>query len=167
MALSLIVDENYIREFRDFLETNSIFHFSPHEILNYNIATNLLKRKKFSINTFPPRELWEGCLPTLKIMEKARAEIGRGMAIYVNSFWRSPEYNAAVGGSSRSFHKQFKAGDFSPSGCTPFQLYEYLNNKLDSRGWGIALYVNKNFVHLDCRGVNGDTSRAYREIRRD
>ena len=166
MSLNLNIDENYVREFKDFLEQNRIFHFSAYEILNYNNATNQYKRRNSAINTFPPRELWENCIPTLEMIEKARAEIGRGMSIRVNSFWRSPEYNAAVGGSRNSFHKQFRAGDFTPTGCTPNELYRYLDNKLDNRGWGIALYIDKNFVHLDCRGVNGDTNRAYREIRR-
>ena len=90
--------------------------------------------------TFP------GMHPTVMAMANdLRKQFG---AIIVNSGYRCPEHNAAVGGSSSSYHMKGMAIDLKATGATPAELYDYLTARYPSK-YGIGLY--HSFVHIDCR----------------
>ena len=51
-------------------------------------------------------------LQLIELCNKIREELG--MAIVINSGYRSEEHNKAVGGAKSSYHVQGKAADLSP-----------------------------------------------------
>ena len=83
----------------------------------------------------------------LKLLENIRAEAG-GKAITINSGYRSPAHNKAVGGVANSQHVKGTAADIVVEDTDPLtvgQIAEYL---LDDRG-GIGVY--QTFTHVDTR----------------
>ena len=72
-----------------------------------------------------------------------------GNPIIVNSGYRSPEHNRAVGGVDNSLHCQGLAADIRPRDAKDLERLQALCDKLNPRG-GVGFY--KTFVHVDCRG---------------
>jgi uncharacterized protein YcbK (DUF882 family) len=104
-------------------------------------------------NDTPPVELWHRILPTVKLAEALREAFG---ATTVNSAYRSPTYNTAVGGETASRHMENDALDLRCASGTPAQWAAALRErrrKGEFRG-GIGTYAT--FVHVDTRGVNRD-----------
>jgi uncharacterized protein YcbK (DUF882 family) len=77
-----------------------------------------------------------------------------GEPVHVNSGYRTPPYNAKVGGKKKSQHLLAKAADITVKSKTPKQLYAIIE-KLISQGkmkqGGLGLYPG--FVHYDVRPV--------------
>lgn len=75
-----------------------------------------------------------------------------GEPIHINSGYRTPDYNASVGGKPKSQHLQAKAADITVKSKSPKQLAAYIE-KLITAGTlkfgGMGLY--KGFVHVDIR----------------
>ena len=72
-----------------------------------------------------------------------------GKPIIVNSGYRSPEHNAAVGGVPDSLHVQGLAADIRPRDHDDLPRLQALCDKMNPRG-GVGFY--RTFVHVDCRG---------------
>ena len=72
-----------------------------------------------------------------------------GKPIIVNSGYRSPEHNAAVGGVPNSYHVQGLAADLRPMDPTDLPRLQALADKLNLFG-GVGFY--DTFVHIDARG---------------
>jgi uncharacterized protein YcbK (DUF882 family) len=70
--------------------------------------------------------------------------------IHVNSGYRCPKHNAAVGGAPQSWHMMF-ATDVRPSDGSPYKLKLMYRMALQLGFGGIGLYENKGFIHLDMR----------------
>lgn len=106
------------------------------------------------LNRPPPRELWENCIGLSKVLQEFRNRVGASVRIH--SMYRSPEYNACVGGKPGSQHKQFRAADLSVSTGLPSSWRDILR-KMRSEGifsGGIGTY--RTFVHVDTRGTNAN-----------
>lgn len=89
--------------------------------------------------------LWE------EVLDWVRNDLGDPAAVHVNSWYRDPDYNAAVGGASRSVHMTCAAADINKSGMTPGELARAIHDQHpDSDQLGIGLY--NTFVHVDVRG---------------
>jgi len=77
-----------------------------------------------------------------------------GESIHINSGYRTPAYNAKVGGKKASFHLKAMAGDLTTKSRTPKQLAAVIE-KLIAQGkmkqGGLGVYPG--FVHYDVRGV--------------
>ena len=76
-----------------------------------------------------------------------------GKAIKINSGYRSPEYNAKIGGVKNSQHILGKAADIRIEGMKPKEVHsiiEELISKGDMLQGGLGLY--SSFVHYDFRG---------------
>jgi len=77
-----------------------------------------------------------------------------GVSITVNSGYRSPKYNARVGGVKNSQHLLGKASDLMVKGFTPKQVADAIE-KLIKEGkmqqGGIGVYPT--FTHYDIRGT--------------
>ena len=76
-----------------------------------------------------------------------------GASIHINSGYRSPAHNAAVGGAKNSQHMKGEAADISVSGLSPRQVREKILGliaKGKMKQGGIGLY--STFVHYDTRG---------------
>lgn len=75
-----------------------------------------------------------------------------GIPISVNSGYRSPEHNKAIGGKPNSYHKKGMAADLSCD-LEPFQLYQEIEKLMLAgkiKKGGLVEY--KTFVHYDIRG---------------
>lgn len=111
-----------------------------------------------------PDCLYPNIIPTAKVLDALRQWYGK--PIYINSTYRSPEYNRAIGGSKFSLHLEFNAIDFSVENKKDLsKLYnklvewdkDYHFTSLPKRNcMGLGLY--KTFIHLDTRGVLGRKS---------
>ncbi|QHB38831.1 endolysin [Flavobacterium phage vB_FspS_hemulen6-1] len=77
-----------------------------------------------------------------------------GVSITITSGYRSPKYNAKIGGVKNSQHPKGKAGDLKTKEFTPKQVAEAIE-KLIKEGkmkqGGIGIYPN--FTHYDIRGI--------------
>jgi len=71
-----------------------------------------------------------------------------GKQIYINSGYRSKEYNASIGGARESFHTKGMAADIRIEGMSPARVQEYLKN------WSGGLGSYSNFTHVDIRNYN-------------
>lgn len=96
------------------------------------------------IDNTPSREVIEVLRTTAFYMEKVREILGN-VAITINSGYRSPDVNRAVGGTSNSSHTYGYAVDFTAYGHTPLTISNVLsksNLKFDQ------LIYEKTWVHI-------------------
>jgi len=113
--------------------------------------------KNFSLSEFQskdgspmPHEVYLNVLELAKNLQIIRDYIG--LPMIVNSGYRSPQHNKAVGGSPASQHLLGKAADIRVVGMSSEQLHEIIVTLIDegiiSQG-GVGLY--NTFVHYDIR----------------
>lgn len=77
-----------------------------------------------------------------------------GKAVHVNSGYRTPAYNAAVGGVKSSQHLLAKAADITVRDISPTQLHRIILQLIKDKkiqDGGVGLYPG--FVHYDVRSV--------------
>ncbi|MFA5243659.1 MAG: D-Ala-D-Ala carboxypeptidase family metallohydrolase [Pedobacter sp.] len=77
-----------------------------------------------------------------------------GVPIHINSAYRTESYNAKIGGSPKSQHKQAKAADLVTSKYTPKQLANIIKKLIKEKKilqGGVGVYPS--FVHYDIRGT--------------
>ena len=134
-------------QFKQFLAQLRIRHFAPEEILRQADRTRGCVR-----NSIPPEELWDNIVPTLWIADIGRRALGKPVTI--TSAYRSEEYNQAVGGASRSQHKQNRALDLVPHGATPADLFKVFEGLREAGAFKGGLGLYSSFVHVDTRGEN-------------
>lgn len=82
------------------------------------------------------------------LLEKIREAVGG--AVVINSGYRSPAHNAAVGGVSSSQHLYGRAADIVVEGASPLLVGQIAEYYLDRRG-GIGVY--QTFTHVDTRAI--------------
>jgi len=80
-------------------------------------------------------------------LQVMRDEIGK--PIIINSGYRCPEHNRAVGGASGSQHLYGRAADIVCPGLTTAQLYKVAEKHFEDGGLG--RYAG--YVHVDTRGT--------------
>lgn len=84
-----------------------------------------------------------------------------GGPIKINSFYRSPELNKAIGGSSKSQHCQGRAIDIDDvyGYKTNAEMYNYIKNNLDFDQliWEFGTDENPDWVHVSY--VSADENR--------
>ena len=73
-----------------------------------------------------------------------------GGAVTINSGYRSPAHNAAVGGVRSSQHLYGRAADIVVEGVSPLLVGQIAEYYMDRRG-GIGVY--QTFTHVDTRAV--------------
>lgn len=121
-----------------------------------------------------PDHLYQNIIPTASVLDYLRREIGE--PIYINSTYRSPEYNKSVGGAKNSLHLYFNAIDFTIKRSAGLKkmmdlrkIYKILsdfdkhgisaasNISLTKNNFGLGLYLRgkSSFIHLDTRGLIG------------
>lgn len=85
----------------------------------------------------------------LELINRIRAVYGKPLV--VNSAYRSPEHNAAVGGVKNSYHVQGLAADLRPTAANKDDLGELqaICDRINPDG-GVGFY--DTFVHVDARG---------------
>ena len=80
------------------------------------------------------------------ILQKIRSHFGK--PVKINSAYRTPGRNKAVGGTEYSQHLYGMAADIQISGVSPSKIAAYAETLLKNRG-GIGIY--NTFVHIDTR----------------
>ena len=72
-----------------------------------------------------------------------------GYTLDITSAYRSPDYNASVGGSKKSMHMQGKAVDVIMTGKTDTERQQFIQAAIDAGIKGIGVY--NTFTHIDIR----------------
>ena len=90
--------------------------------------------------------------PLCKALERIRSEFG-GAVITILSGYRSPAYNAAIGGAPKSQHMEGRAADIVVHGVAPSEVYDrilalYHCGEIEIGGLG----KYPGFTHVDVRG---------------
>lgn len=85
------------------------------------------------------------------VLESIRAHFGA--AVTINSGYRTPEYNAKVGGVARSQHCYGTAADIVVKGQTPEAVAAFARTLMPDWG-GVGVY--KSFTHIDVREARAD-----------
>lgn len=106
-------------------------------------------------NSLPPRYMWSRIAPTLRVID-AMASRMRAPVSELLSIYRSPTYNRAVRGRSRSQHLENRAVDVRFKGVSPYTVSKVARS-IRSQGkfaGGVGRY--SSFTHVDTRGNNAD-----------
>lgn len=87
-----------------------------------------------------------------------------GGPIKINSFFRSPELNKAIGGSSKSQHCEGRAIDIDDTygHKTNAEMYNYIKNNLDFDQliWEFGTDDNPDWVHVSYVSIDGNRRRC-------
>ena len=78
-----------------------------------------------------------------------------GVAVTINSGYRTPQYNAKVGGVAHSQHCYGTAADIVVRGKTPAAVAAYARQLMPDWG-GVGVYAKKGFTHIDVRETKAD-----------
>lgn len=87
------------------------------------------------------------------VLESIRAHFGA--AVTINSGYRTPEYNAKVGGVARSQHCYGTAADITVRGQAPATVAAFARQIMPDWG-GVGVYARKGFTHIDVREKRSD-----------
>jgi uncharacterized protein YcbK (DUF882 family) len=96
-------------------------------------------------------------LEMTRVMEEIRRRFGN-RSIGINSWYRDPVTNAAIGGASNSRHMTGDAIDFVVSGVHPFDVFANLDPWWGNRG---GLASSSVFTHIDMRGYRARWDYGY------
>jgi hypothetical protein len=125
-------------------------NFTWGEALHADPATGLYRRPA------EPAVVY-GILRIAKVMEDIQRRYGK-RTIQINSWYRDPVTNAAVGGASQSRHLVGDAVDFVVPGIHPYDVYADLDPWWGSRG---GLASSTVFTHIDMRGYRARWDYGY------
>lgn len=87
------------------------------------------------------------------VLQSIRSHFGK--AVNIHSGYRTPAYNAKVGGVEQSQHTYGTAADISITGVTPAQVAAYARSIMPDWG-GVGIYAKQGFTHVDVRDVKAD-----------
>ena len=115
------------------------------------------RRSGGAVLSAPPVELLENAYKLIDVLEWLRTKEGTA-SVLVNSWYRDPRYNAAIGGVDRSMHLTLGAADIVKVGRSPSEVAALLEHSPYNNLLGVGRY--KTFTHLDVRGMIGRSSPA-------
>ena len=138
-------------------------HISYKEGVYSRTATRL------GIKNSPNAEQMENMITIAEeVFEPLRAYVGG--PIKINSFFRSPELNKAIGGSTKSQHCHGQAIDLDDTfgRCTNAEMYEFIKKHLDFDQiiWEFGDANNPDWVHVSYVSEDKNRNRclqAYKE----
>jgi hypothetical protein len=136
------------------LEAHEVEHFRAYEVADVG------RTRGSAVLTAPPPTVAQNALVLYdEALEWIRNRLGEPAAVHVSSWYRSPEYNRAVGGASRSVHMTGAAADINKSGWSPRDLALAIHRSHPQpEVLGVGLY--QTFVHVDVRGFLGRRAPA-------
>jgi uncharacterized protein YcbK (DUF882 family) len=95
------------------------------------------------------------CSELVRMLQLIRDHLGAPVTIM--SGYRTPSWNARVGGATKSYHTRGQASDIQTPAQTPAKLYAQLDAGrvagIDPALIGLGRYPT--FVHIDSRGFRG------------
>ena len=113
----------------------------------------------------------------LNCMEKIAEEVFEPLRAYVggpikiNSFFRCPELNKAIGGSSKSQHCKGQAMDIDDTfgKCTNAEMYHFIKEHLDfdQMIWEFGDDDNPDWVHVSYKNERDNRKKCLRAFKRD
>jgi len=138
-------------------------HISYKEAVYSRTATRL------NINNEPNDQQMDNmCLVAEEVFEPLRMWVGG--PIKINSFFRSPELNTAIGGSSKSQHCHGQAIDLDDTfgRATNAEMFEFIKKHLDfdQMIWEFGNDENPDWVHVSYVSEDKNRNRclkAYKE----
>ena len=128
--------------------------------------------QRLDINNEPDNEQMKNmCLVAEEVFEPLRMWVGG--PIKINSFFRSPKLNKAIGGSTKSQHCQGQAIDLDDTfgRATNAEMYEFIKKHLDfdQMIWEFGDEDNPDWVHVSYVSEDKNRNRclqAYKENRK-
>jgi len=133
------------------LKESGIENFSALEICDVG-------RKSSGVSlTAPSLNLMENAFKLLLVLRWIR-EVNEVSSVLVNSWYRSPAYNEAIGGVPNSMHLTLGAADIVKVGWSPKEVADALEQSPYRDQLGIGRY--NTFTHVDVRGMIGRPAPA-------
>jgi uncharacterized protein YcbK (DUF882 family) len=157
-ALEKIIHEKEI-ELKSFQDAQTVEVSTSGFVFAYNLDSSIIEGGRFLWRDAVIRMNHES-IPTSQVavdnIIKAatfleEVEDFLGQPVEVRSWYRSPEHNARVGGSSNSRHLAGDAVAITVGGMSVEEAYEKLDPWWGDRG-GLAANIRTNTVHIDGRG---------------
>lgn len=151
------VPDDIVERFRDFMKPVGLKHFDASEFLTLGGA-HFGNGPAGGLNEVPPSTLWANIIPTAIVLDALRDRLG--VRVRITNAYRTPAYNAAVKGASKSWHLQFRACDVIADDVAPAKVADVLTQLRNEAVFtgGIGRY--DGFTHIDTRGVNVDWSEV-------
>ena len=132
------------------------------------IHSNTAKRKSID-NTPNPTQVENMKLLSEKVFEPLREWVGG--PIKVNSFFRSPELNEAIGGSKTSQHCKGQAIDIDDvyGYKTNAEMYTWIKENLDfdQMIWEFGTDMNPNWIHISYVSKEDNRNRCLKAYKDD
>ena len=139
-------------------------HISYKEGVHSNTAT-----RKGIDNTPNTEQLDNMELVAEEVFEPLRAYVGG--PIKINSFFRCPKLNRAIGGSSKSQHCEGQAIDIDDTfgRCTNAEMYHFIKEHLDfdQMIWEFGDDDNPDWVHVSYVSPEENRNRCLKAYRED
>jgi hypothetical protein len=137
--------------------------------VTYSEACHSFTAKRLGIGNTPSEyQMWNMVVTSAQVFEPLREWVGG--PIKINSFFRSPELNTAIGGSKTSQHCEGRAIDIDDvyGYKTNAEMFRYIDEHLDYDQliWEFGDDSNPDWVHVSY--VDAETNRkrklkAYKE----
>ena len=139
------------------------------EHISYKEGVYSRTATRLDIDNEPNNEQMDNmCLIAQEVFEPLRMWVGG--PIKINSFFRSPELNTAIGGSSKSQHCHGQAIDLDDTfgRATNAEMYEFIKKHLDfdQMIWEFGDEDNPDWVHVSYVSEDKNRNRclqAYKE----
>ena len=138
------------------------------EHISYKESTNSITAIRRGIDNTPnDKQLANMELIAEKVFEPLREWVGG--PIKINSFFRCPELNKAIGGSSKSQHCHGQAMDIDDNygNATNAEMYNYIKDNLDfdQMIWEFGDDDNPDWVHVSYVSEDENRKRCLRAYR--
>lgn len=121
------------------LHEYSLFHQSTHQISKHFKVREFAQKDFRCDKVIVDSEL-------INVLEDIRTHFNK--PVNVTSGYRTPEYNARIGGVKNSQHTKGTAADIKVSDIPAREVQKYLKRKYPDK-YGIGSYLN--FTHIDVR----------------
>lgn len=121
------------------LHVYSLFHQGTHQISKHFKVIEFAQKDFRCDKVVVDSEL-------INVLEEIRAHFNK--PITITSGYRTPEYNAKIGGVKNSQHTKGTAADIKVSGIPAREVQKYLKGKYPNK-YGIGSY--ETFTHIDVR----------------